>query len=80
MKIAIYARVSTTQGQDPEMQLRELRDYCQRRNWEVAREYVDVGISGAKEKRPEKPLGRDSRGNRTRGRQQGSHGGHERAD
>ena len=53
MKTAIYARVSTTNGQDPEMQLRELRDYCQRRGWEAAREYVDVGISGAKEKRPE---------------------------
>ena len=53
MKTAIYARVSTTNGQDPEMQLRELRDYCQRRGWEVAREYVDVGISGAKEKRPQ---------------------------
>jgi DNA invertase Pin-like site-specific DNA recombinase len=53
MKIAIYARVSTTHGQDPEMQLRELREYCQRRNWDVGEEYVDVGISGAKEKRPE---------------------------
>lgn len=53
MRIAIYARVSTNNGQDPEMQLRELREYCQRRNWEVAREYVDVGISGAKEKRPQ---------------------------
>src|ERR1700686_4577584 len=53
MKTAVYARVSTNNGQDPEMQLRELREYCQRRNWEVAREYVDVGISGAKEKRPE---------------------------
>jgi DNA invertase Pin-like site-specific DNA recombinase len=50
---AIYARVSTTNGQDPEMQLRELREYCQRRGWAVAMEYVDVGISGAKEKRPE---------------------------
>ena len=53
MKAALYARVSTNNGQDPEMQLRELREYCQRRNWEVAREYVDVGISGTKEKRPE---------------------------
>jgi DNA invertase Pin-like site-specific DNA recombinase len=53
MRVAIYARVSTNSGQDPEMQLRELREYCQRRNWEVAREYVDVGISGAKEKRPQ---------------------------
>jgi DNA invertase Pin-like site-specific DNA recombinase len=53
MKTALYARVSTNNGQDPEMQLRELREYCQRRNWEVTHEYVDVGISGAKEKRPE---------------------------
>ena len=35
------------------MQLRELREYCQRRGWTVVMEYVDVGISGAKEKRPE---------------------------
>ena len=53
MKTAIYARVSTHNGQDPEMQLRELWEYCLRRGWEIVREYVDVGISGAKEKRPE---------------------------
>jgi DNA invertase Pin-like site-specific DNA recombinase len=53
MKTALYARVSTNNGQDPEMQLRELREYCQRRGWEVSQEYVDVGISGGKEKRPE---------------------------
>ncbi len=53
MNTAIYARVSTANGQDPEMQLRELRQYCQRRGWLVAAEYVDAGISGIKEKRPE---------------------------
>jgi DNA invertase Pin-like site-specific DNA recombinase len=54
MRAALYARVSTTgHGQDPEMQLREQREYCQRRGWTVAGEYVDVGISGSKEKRPE---------------------------
>jgi DNA invertase Pin-like site-specific DNA recombinase len=53
VKIAIYARVSTHNGQDPEVQLRELREYCQRREWEITREYVDIGISGGKEKRPE---------------------------
>jgi DNA invertase Pin-like site-specific DNA recombinase len=54
MKIALYARVSTNdKGQDPEMQLRELREYCQRRGWQVAAEYVDRGISGAKDSRPE---------------------------
>jgi DNA invertase Pin-like site-specific DNA recombinase len=52
MKTAVYARVSTT-GQEVEMQLRELTEYCQRRGWEVVQEYVDVGISGGKEKRPE---------------------------
>jgi DNA invertase Pin-like site-specific DNA recombinase len=35
------------------MQLRELREYCQRRGWAVAGEYVDLGISGSKERRPE---------------------------
>jgi DNA invertase Pin-like site-specific DNA recombinase len=35
------------------MQTRELREYCERRGWQLAGEYVDVGISGAKEKRPE---------------------------
>ena len=53
MKTAIYARVSTANGQDPEMQLRELHEYCQRRGWEPAGEYVDSGISGAKDSRPE---------------------------
>ena len=53
MNVAIYARVSTMNGQDPEMQLRELREYCHRRGWTAVAEYVDAGISGAKEKRPE---------------------------
>jgi DNA invertase Pin-like site-specific DNA recombinase len=53
VKIAIYARVSTNNGQDPEVQLRELREYCQRRGWELTRGHVNVGISGGKEKRPE---------------------------
>ena len=35
------------------MQLRELREYCERRGWAVAGEYVDTGISGAKDRRPE---------------------------
>jgi DNA invertase Pin-like site-specific DNA recombinase len=52
MKIAIYARVSTTTGQNPDAQLRELRAYCTRRGWEIGGEYVDVGFSGATEKRP----------------------------
>ena len=35
------------------MQLRELRELCERRGWSVAEEYVDVGISGSKEDRAE---------------------------
>ena len=53
-RVAIYARVSTTNhGQDVSMQTHELRDYCERRGWTVAGEYVDAGVSGAKDRRPE---------------------------
>jgi DNA invertase Pin-like site-specific DNA recombinase len=52
MKVAIYARVSTANnGQDPTMQTRELREYAERRGWTIAGEYVDIGVSGTKEKR-----------------------------
>ncbi|MDA2937172.1 recombinase family protein [Acidobacteria bacterium AH-259-A15] len=52
-KTALYARVSTrNNGQDPETQLLALREYAKARRFEVFEEYVDVGISGAKEKRP----------------------------
>jgi DNA invertase Pin-like site-specific DNA recombinase len=54
MRAAIYARVSTANnGQSPEMQLRELREYCVRRGWQINGEFVDSGISGAKERRPQ---------------------------
>jgi DNA invertase Pin-like site-specific DNA recombinase len=53
LRVAVYARVSTIgNGQSPEMQLRELREHCDRRSWQVSCEYVDEGISGSKEKRP----------------------------
>src|SRR5690242_13261863 len=35
------------------MQLNEVRAYCERRQWVVAGEYVDTGISGSKEHRPQ---------------------------
>ena len=47
-KVAIYARVSTT-DQTCENQLLELRRYCQARGWTIAREFVDHAVSGAKE-------------------------------
>lgn len=53
-RAGIYARVSTVgAGQDPSMQTRELKEYCQRRGWKIAGEYVDAGISGAVDSRPE---------------------------
>jgi DNA invertase Pin-like site-specific DNA recombinase len=53
-RAAIYARVSTSNnGQDPTMQTREMEEFCARRNWELAGSYVDNGISGSKESRPE---------------------------
>lgn len=54
MRAAIYARVSTSNhGQDVGMQTRELRQFCEARGWTVTAEYVDEGISGAKDSRPE---------------------------
>jgi DNA invertase Pin-like site-specific DNA recombinase len=53
-RVAIYARVSTMHhGQDVNMQTRELWEYAERRGWIVFAEYVDEGISGAKDSRPE---------------------------
>jgi DNA invertase Pin-like site-specific DNA recombinase len=53
-RAVLYSRVSTLHhGQDPEVQSREIREYCQRRGWPLVGEYVDAGISGAKERRPQ---------------------------
>ncbi len=41
-RAALYARVSTiNHQQDPELQLRELRQYCQQHGFQVVKEYVD---------------------------------------
>ncbi len=50
MRAAIYARVSTL-DQEPENQLQETRRYVEARGWTCV-EYVDRGISGAKDRRP----------------------------
>ncbi len=52
MRIGIYARVST-KDQSCDLQLRDLRTYCAARGFDLVREYVDVGQSGAKDSRPE---------------------------
>ncbi len=51
MRIALYARVSTT-DQHPEVQLHVLREYARARGLEVVEEFVDRGVSGAKDRRP----------------------------
>jgi putative DNA-invertase from lambdoid prophage Rac len=51
MRATIYARVSTF-DQEPENQLLELRRYVDARGWTAAEEYVDRGVSGAKDRRP----------------------------
>jgi DNA invertase Pin-like site-specific DNA recombinase len=51
-QVALYARVSTLNNQDPEMQLAELREYAGRRGWQIVEEFTDQGVSGCKESRP----------------------------
>lgn len=51
MKAAIYARVSTAE-QNADLQLREAREYCKARGWDY-KIYLDQGVSGATEQRPE---------------------------
>ena len=49
-RAGVYARVSTI-DQQTENQLLELRRYVQARGW-TATEYIDKGVSGAKDSRP----------------------------
>jgi len=53
-RAAIYARVSTRNGQSPENQLLQLRQVADKAGWTVIEEFVDHGVSGAKgrDKRP----------------------------
>ena len=54
MKIAIYARVSTSdKGQDVETQLNVLRTWAMSLGYDEILEYQDVGISGASSNRPQ---------------------------
>jgi DNA invertase Pin-like site-specific DNA recombinase len=54
VRAALYARCSThDKGQDPQLQLAPLREYCERRDFIITGEYVDNGISGTKDRRPQ---------------------------
>src|SRR6266568_654869 len=52
-RVALYARTSTSRDQNPAMQLEDLRRLAQQRGWEIVGEFVDVGYSGSKDRRPE---------------------------
>jgi DNA invertase Pin-like site-specific DNA recombinase len=53
-RAAIYARISTTNhGQDATLQTRDLEQFASVRGWNVAGVYVDQGVSGSKDSRPE---------------------------
>jgi DNA invertase Pin-like site-specific DNA recombinase len=52
-RVAIYARVSTNNhGQNVSMQTRDLEQFTQARGWRLVDSYLDLGISGTKDKRP----------------------------
>lgn len=54
MKIAIYARVSTTDhGQQTGMQTKDLEEFCRQRGFMLVDSYVDEGVSGSKDSRPQ---------------------------
>jgi DNA invertase Pin-like site-specific DNA recombinase len=47
IRVAIYARVSTDdKGQDPENQLRQLREWCEHMGHPIVREYVEHETGG----------------------------------
>ena len=52
VKTVLYARASTA-DQSCDMHVRELKDYANRRGFELAGDYVDTGWSGPKASRPE---------------------------
>ena len=52
MQAVIYGRVST-KDQNIESQLLSVRNYCVKNNINLYREYVDEGVSGSKNSRPQ---------------------------
>jgi DNA invertase Pin-like site-specific DNA recombinase len=53
-RMAVYARVSTTNhGQDVTLQTRDLEQFAQARGWQMVDAYIDAGVSGTKDSRPE---------------------------
>lgn len=51
-RVALYARVSTTNGQDVGLQVEELRLLAAQREWVIVDVFEDVGVSGSTDSRP----------------------------
>src|SRR5262244_2276940 len=52
-RAALYMRISTkNHGQTTETQAVALREYAERRGFEIVQEYADAGVSGSKDSRP----------------------------
>ena len=52
LRAALYARVSTSNGQDVGLQIEELRQIATQRGWTVVEAFTDEGISGSQAQRP----------------------------
>lgn len=57
VKVALYARVSTGKQAEKDLsipdQVKQLKDYSIAKSWEVAKVYVELGVSGRDEHRPQ---------------------------
>ena len=51
VSVALYARCSTL-DQKADLQIDALRQLAEQRGWNVVGEFVDLGVSGAKDRRP----------------------------
>ncbi len=60
MRVGLYARVSTHDQQTLPMQLAAMREYAERRGWDVVKETSEIG-SGAKEREKREELLRAAR-------------------
>lgn len=53
MKVVTYSRCSTSHHeQNPDIQVRQLRQFVKDRSWELTEEIIDHGYSGGTDKRP----------------------------
>ncbi len=57
LRVALYARVSTLdKGQDPETQLIQLREYANKRNFQIMGEFIDFASGTSEERKQYKQM------------------------